>query len=192
MVLEDVPPAKREIACTRSFGQSVTQLHELTEAITEFTCRAAQKLREQNSQTNQVLVFIRTSPFRANEAQYSRSCVVPLVAPCSDSTELTRAAVQGLTKIYREGFNFRKAGIMLLDLQSAGVQQGGLDFGGEECNDKSAVMVALDGLNQRYGRGAVTLGSAATNQSLRRWDMRQMMRTPRYTTRWDELATVAA
>ena len=82
------PPKKNEIACTRSFGHPVLELSVLQEAVTEFASRAAQKLRLQNGHAGQVLTFIRTSPFRVQDPQYSRSTVVPLRRPTSDSRDI--------------------------------------------------------------------------------------------------------
>ena len=86
--LEHQPPAKQQIACTRSFGQAVHDLAVLQQAVTEFASRAAQKLRIQSGHASQVLTFIRTSPFRVQDAQYSRSTVVPLRRPCSDTRSI--------------------------------------------------------------------------------------------------------
>ena len=91
--LEDQPPAKQEIACTRSFRHSVTELHDFAEAVTEFASRAAEKLRKQGSHAGQVLTFIRTSPYRLQNKQYSRSTVVPLRRHTSDSRVISQAAL---------------------------------------------------------------------------------------------------
>lgn len=82
---EAAPPARQEIACTRSFGRPVTELGPLEEAVSAFATRAAEKLRKQHSHVGEVLCFIRTSPFRP-DAQYSRSMVVPLLPPTADTT----------------------------------------------------------------------------------------------------------
>jgi DNA polymerase V len=112
--LDDAPAPKQEIACTRSFGHAVTALSALTEAVSEFSSRAAEKLRKQSSLAAQVVVFIRTSPFR-KDAQYSRSMSVPLRRPTADTGAIVQAAVLGLQAIYRPGFNYAKAGVMLMD-----------------------------------------------------------------------------
>ena len=85
--LSDVPTPKKQIACTRSFGQPVTGLTELREAISEFTSRAAEKLRKQRHLAGQVLVFARTSPFR-DGPRFSKSVVVPLIRPSADTTDV--------------------------------------------------------------------------------------------------------
>jgi DNA polymerase V len=188
---EDAPPARQEIASTRSFGRAVTGLADLIEAVTEFSSRAAEKLRRQEGVTCQVLVFLRTSPFRTNDKQYSRSMVVPLRRPTSDSASIVQAAIQGLNLIYRPGFNYAKAGIMLLDLRPKGVAQHELDLG-DRPTDRRAVMGALDRINDRYGRGTLMLASAGNRGVRRNWVMKQERRTPRYTTHWDEMAIARA
>jgi DNA polymerase V len=111
--LEDAPPAKKEIACTRSFGRAVMDLGELEEAVTTFASRAAEKLRRQGSHAGQVLTFVRTSPFRPDK-QYSRSIIVPLRRPTADTAALLEGALRGLRTIYRSGYKFAKAGVMLV------------------------------------------------------------------------------
>lgn len=190
---EHEPAAKKEIACTRSFGQTVTQLNDLQEAITEFAGRAAEKLRRQNSHAGQVLSFIRTSPFRLQDKQYSRSVVVPLRRPSADSQAIVQAALTGLQAIYRPGYRYAKAGVMLMDLSPADRCQQELPLDGEEnMADRTNLMQVLDGVNRRYGRGTVQWASAGLEGNGRTWSMRQERRTPGYTTEWDGLAVVRA
>ncbi len=125
--LDHSPAPKKEIACTRSFGHAITELHQLAEAVTEFASRAAQKARRQESAACQVLVFIHTSPFRKGP-QYSRSLTVPLRRPSADTALIVGAVLAGLNVIYRPGYLYAKAGVMLLDLQPQSHQQGELDL----------------------------------------------------------------
>jgi len=190
---DDQPVPKQEIACTRSFGHAVLELRELQEAVTEVASRAAEKLRKQASHTAQVLIFIRTSPFRVQDAQYSRSVVVPLRRPTDDSAAITQAALMGLGEIYQHEFRYAKAGVMLLDLRPASHQQPELDFDDDQQGgNRGRLMQALDGVNLRYGRGALLLASAGTEGDHRAWSMKQERRTPGYTTRWSELAVARA
>ena len=191
--LDHAPGPKQQIACTRSFGHTITALHELAQAVTEFVSRAACKLRQQHSLAAQVLVFIRTSPFR-QEAQYSRSVSVPLHHPSADSAVLLAAALAGLQGIYQPGYAYAKAGVMLLELHSDQQQQGELAFQPAQAppRERSRLMATLDGLNQRYGRGTVLLASAGLGGEQRRWSMKQERRTPGYTTCWDDLAVARA
>ena len=189
--LEHSPASKKEIACTRSFGKPITQLMDLQEAVTEFASRASVKLRKQHSLAGQVMVFIRTSPFRS-DLQYSRSIVVPLRRPTADTAQIVQSALQGLQAIFRSGYNMAKAGVMLMDLQSDAVVQEELNFEGEECRDRGKLMESLDELNQRYGRGTVLMASAGLQGDKRTWSMKQERRTPAYTTRLSDMPIVRA
>jgi DNA polymerase V len=189
--LDHAPQPKQEIACTRSFGHPVTELTDLSEAVTEFACRAAVKLRKQGSQVGQVLVFIRTSPFR-KDPQYSRSTTVPLRRPSADTAEILEGALAGLRAIYRSGFKYAKAGVMLLDLLPDNVQQRELDLEDDDAKDRGKLMSALDALNQRYGRGTVLMASAGVAGDIRLWSMKQNRRTPGYTTCWNDMPVVRA
>ena len=193
--LEDAPAPKQEIACTRSFGQAVTELADLTEALTVFASRSAEKVRKQHSLVGDVLVFIRTSPFRPGE-QYSRSVVVPLVRPSADTGVLVRAALLGLQAIYRPGFRYAKAGVMLLDLMPDALLQGDLFLGDTSdlhgVPDKTRLMLALDNINTRFGKGTLQLASAGLEGKRSLWGMKQERRTPAYTTDWRDIPVASA
>ena len=122
---------------------------------------------------------------------------VPLRRPTSDSADITVAAVRGLQAIYRPGYRFAKAGVMLQNLQDAGVEQGELELidtqeGEPGRGNRGALMGAIDGLNARYGRGAVALVSAGLTGNRRIWTMRQGLKTPNYTTCWADVPTARA
>ena len=205
--LDDCPQPKKEIAYTRSFGRPVLDLAGLTEAVTEFASRAAEKVRQQHSLASEVMVFVRTSPFR-QDAQYSRSVVVPMVRPVADTGAIVQAAVLGLRAIYRDGFKYAKAGVMLLELQPDSVRQGELDWGevgdqGDGGNggdggslaqqeDKTRLMSALDSINQRFGKGTMKMASAGLDGDRRVWSMKQERRTPAYTTCWADIPVARA
>lgn len=190
--LDDAPAPKKEIACTRSFGRPITDLPPLIEAVSEFAGRAAEKLRKQDGHAGQVLVFAHTSPHRPGP-RFHRSVIVPLRRPTSDTPALVRAAVAGLHQIYQPGFDLIKAGVMLLDLAPASrVQQ---EFALEDDSadpTRARLMVAMDALNGRYGKGTVHAASTGINDERREWGMRQDRRTPNYTTAWDEVPVARA
>jgi DNA polymerase V len=192
--LEQAPPAKQEIAVTRSFGHAVLDLSVLQEAVTEFASRAALKLRRQNGHAEQVLTFIRTSPFRVQDLQYSRSTVVPLRRPTNDSREISQAALRGLEGIFRPGYRYAKAGVMLLNLSSADVLQQELPLEHEDVSDPggSRLMQALDAVNHRFGRNTLTIASAGLAADPKQWRMKQERLTPGYTTDWNGLAVAKA
>ena len=189
--LEGTPAAKQEIACTRSFGRPIDRLSDLIEAVTDFCSRAAEKLRKQNGRAAQVLVFIHTSPFRQQDKQYSRSITVPLRRPTADTSALAASAIRGLRAIFKPGYNYAKAGVMLLDLQDASVEQCELELD-DPGQDKSGLMTTLDQINQRHGRGSVLLAGGGLAGEKRKWVMRQSLKTPNYTTSWKDLPTARA
>ena len=199
--LDDAPAPKQQIMCSRSFGKAVLHIEDLVEAVTEFASRAAEKLRSQESAAGAVMVFIRTSPFRAQDAQYSGSCTVPMVRPTGDSNLIVGSAIKGLRSIYRQGFRYAKCGIMLVELQSQNLAQGELDlFGGHmdseepelDQRDRTKLMSAMDKVNARYGRGSLLVASAGLGADRRAWSMKQERRTPRYTTCWEEMPIARA
>ena len=189
--LDAMGAPRKEIACTRSFGRSVTDLEPLAEAVTEFASRAAEKLRKQGSVAGQVLVFAHTSPFRPGP-RFARSRVVPLRRPTADTGLLVAAALAGLQCIYEPGFAIAKAGVMLLDLQPCEFEQSELALEDDPIEDRSRLMFALDALNQRYGKGTVHCGSAGTARQVKSWGMKQERRTPQYTTRWEDVPIARA
>ena len=191
--LDQAPSPKQEIACTRSFGHPVTELYNLAEAVTDFASRAAVKVRKQGSLAGQVLIFVRTSPFR-QEPQYSRSITVPLRRPSADTGILVNAALSGLERIFLPKFNYAKAGVMLLELRPDSQQQTELALEDDEQVDseRGRLMTSLDELNQRFGRGTVLMGSAGLAGEKRAWSMKQERRTPAYTTCWEDIPVARA
>jgi DNA polymerase V len=142
--------------------------------------------------------------------------VQPLVMPTADTRRITAAALEGLRRIFRPGFDYAKAGVMLMDLSSATQMQGEMDFGmaAEEGGstptaasgvmsstpgipasprrDPQRLMAAMDAVNQRWGKQTMKLGTHRLDQAPRAWVMKQERRTPRYTTQWDEMPLVRA
>ena len=188
--LEDVAPPKQQIACTRSFGQRISAYQPLAEAVSTFGSRAAEKLRGQDGVASQVLVFIHTSPFSEGK-QYAKSATVRLQRPTADTRLLLKAAIKGLRSIYKPGYDFAKAGVMLMDIRPAGTVQGELDLfaDGEE---RSGLMSAIDGINAKFGRTAIRVASTGAGDRRRDWQMRQELRTPHYTTRLADIPIARA
>ena len=108
---------KLQIMSSRSFGMPVTDLQDMREAVTTYITRAAEKLRKQGSVAGSVCVYVQTNPFKEDDPQYQRSTVVPLVKPTDDALLLVRAALYGLNAIFRAGYRYKKAGVMLDGLE---------------------------------------------------------------------------
>jgi DNA polymerase V len=189
--LDDQPLPKQQIMVSRSFGQAVLRIEDLNEAVSTFAARAAEKLRQEGSAAGAVMVFIRTSPFKPKDAQYSGSVTVPMARPTSDTGRIVQAACTGLRKVFRPGFRYAKAGVMLVDLEGAGQPQGELDLEPGEV-DRSRLMAVVDGVNQRFGRGALSMASAGMVGPARQWGMKQERRTPNYTTCWRDIPIARA
>jgi DNA polymerase V len=197
MDVDDAPAARQQIMCSRSFGAPATELSGLVEVVSQFATRVAEKVRQQQSVAGTVQVFLSTSPFRTHDRQHSPSVTMRLVRTSDDTRTLIAAAVRALEGMFRPGFNYVKAGVMLLDLQPQGREQGELDlFSGEEAkadcsDDSSALMNTVDALNRRFGRGAVSFGSAASLVGGGGAHAgKRERRSPRYTTRLEEVPTV--
>jgi len=189
LALEEVAPPRKEIVSSKSFGSMAVSLAELEEAVSTYIARAAEKLRGQGSLCGAVHVFVQTNPFRSQDPQYSNGLTVPLIEPTDDNRILAGAALQGLAHIYRDGFQYKKAGVMLMDLNPRSIRQGTLFGGVQHLENSTRVMATLDALNNRFGRDVLHLGSAGL---VKRWAMKSENKTPCYTTRWDELPKVYA
>jgi len=181
--LEQAPPPKQQIACTRSFGHVVTTLPPLIEAVSEFATRAAEKLRQGKQRAGALQVFAHTSPFRPGPRFY-KSATIQLQPSSSDTKVLVGAAVAGLRSIYEPGYHLAKAGVMLLDLEFGAVEQCEFLFAAADATrDQSALMEVLDQINGRWGKATVHVGSTGDAAVVASdWKMKQERRTPRYTT----------
>lgn len=189
--LDDVSTPKKNIMTSRSFGQLTGELFDLQEAIRVHASRGAEKLRHQHSVASAVLIFLKTNQFRENVVQYNPSIVVSLLSPTDDSRLIIQAAQKGLLAIYKKGFLFMKAGVMLLDLHIKNTDtQFDLfattqEVEQKEKNDK--LMQTLDTINQKMGKHTVQLGGVRKQAP---WQIKRELLSPRYTTRWDELLQV--
>jgi DNA polymerase V len=183
----DVAPARKQIISSRSFGQSVTSLGELQEAASVYMSTAAAKLRGQGSVAALAYVYILTNEHKREEPQYSRGISIALAQPTDDTMQLVAAVKAGLLRIYRPGYRYKKAGVMLGEITPAGVVQTQL-FADTLVSEKSVrLMAAMDGINLRMGKGAIHLASDGVEQN---WRMNRGSMTPAYTSSWDELPWV--
>jgi DNA polymerase V len=183
--LEDIAPPKKQIVSSKSFGEMVASLAELSEALSSYVTRAAEKLREQGSVCGALQVFVMTNQFRTDDAQYSNGIVIPLPNPSNNTLDLVQAALFGLRAIYRRGYLYKKTGVMLLDLAPAGQRQASLfDPLEEQVKHSDALMSVLDGLNRKFGRDTLCVAAQGTRK---RWAAKAENKTPSYTTRWGEV-----
>lgn len=188
--METVVPDRQQIMCSRSFGQLTRTRQELEEAVASYIGRAAEKLRKQESLAGAVQVFVRTNIFKPEAPQYQRSMTVPLPEATADTRVLTIWALRILRRIYRPGYAYHKAGVMLLELIPAAHQQLSLlatDL--VATNRNTRLMTTLDTINSRYGRGTLRLAAEGIAKP---WQMRRERMSPRYTTAWEQIPNVRA
>jgi DNA polymerase V len=186
--LEEEAPNKQQIMSSRAFGAYVYDLAGLEEAVATYVGRAAEKLRRQGSVAGAVQVYVRTNPFKADHPQYQRGLTVPLSEPADDTRLLARAALAGLRRLFKPGYAYQKAGVMLLDLSDAQHTQAALF---ETDRGNPALMRVMDRVNACWGRGTLRLAAEGVPASNRDWRMRRGMMSPCYTTRWAELPQVS-
>jgi DNA polymerase V len=180
LTLEDVTPAKQQIMSSRSFGQYVYDLDPLKEAVASYIAMAAEKLRAQKSLAGTVQVYIRTNPHK-DAPQYQRGLTIPLPEATDDTLRLTRAALWGLKRIYRPGFAYQKAGVVLLNLAEASVVQLPMF---SSAKDNARLMQVMDKINGIWGRGTVRSAAEGIQKT---WKMKRERMSPCYTTSWDQL-----
>jgi DNA polymerase V len=185
--LEDAPPPKKQILSSRSFGMPVTDRESLAESISLYMTRAAEKLRRQQSYAGSLYVYIRTSPFRPDDPQYSNGMTIPLPSPTDDTRKLVGVALWALKRIYRPGYRYAKAGVMLSEIVPATGCQTDLFAGQAVDSDSERLMTVLDAINRKMGKDSVKLAS----EGMRRpWQMKQGNKSPCFTTKWGEIIQV--
>ncbi len=185
--LELAPPARQSCCCSRSFGNAVTTVGGLREAVASHVATAAEKIRRAGLAAGSVNVFISTNHFKPEDPQYSNAITLTVDVATHNGLALGRVARRAVDMIYRDGFAYKKAGVLLLDLQPAAGVIGTLFDDPDPRGD--AVMGAIDTINNRYGRSTIRLAAEGFGQP---WQMRRTKLSPRYTTRISEVPVVKA
>jgi DNA polymerase V len=185
--LDEPDPPKQEICCSRMFGKRLKELPPIKEAVATYMMRASEKLRAQKSLCKKIRVSIRTGMFNPEEAKYANGVIVDLPYPTDDVRLLTKAAVDALDRVFRPGFNYSKAEVLLLNLCQPGEYSDDL-FAISQSAEATRVMAVLDEINGRWGRGTLRAASVPTNPD---WGMRREMMSQSYTTKLDQLWKVS-
>ncbi|MDS9592825.1 translesion error-prone DNA polymerase V subunit UmuC [Pseudomonas sp. HTZ1] len=181
--LEEAAPPKQEICCSRMFGKRLTELAPIKQAVASYAGRAAEKLRGQGSVCKRMRVSIRTGMFNPDEAKYAKGVLVELPYPTNDTLLLTRAATEAVDKVYRPGYRYSKAEVLLMDLRQPGEFTDDL-FAVTQPVACDRLMSVLDEINGKYGRGTMRSASVPRTPD---WVMRREMMSRSYTTRIDQL-----
>lgn len=187
--LEEVPEPQKAIVRSRSFGRLVESLYDLSEATSAYAARACEKLRQQHSLCSCVGVFIHTNPHK-NEPQYSNSAFIRLPMPTANTPEMIRIARHLTKKVFKPGFRYLKAGVMLAELVSENNAPENLFVTPYQRSRERELMTTIDKVNQLMGPGTLKFGYVGLSE--KPWKMRQSARSPRYTSKWDELPKVKA
>jgi DNA polymerase V len=184
--LADADPPKQEICCSRMFGKRLSEIEPIREAVATYTQRAAEKLRAQHSLCKKIRVSIRTGMFNPDEAKYANGALIELPYPTNDVRLMTKAAIQAVDRLYRPGFRYSKAEVLLMDLRQPGEFTDDL-FAEIQPQTADRIMGVLDEINARWGRGTLRAASVPADPD---WAMRRELMSQSYTTRLDQLFTV--
>lgn len=187
LALEEFAPVKQEIICSRSFSGRITEYEEMRQAICSYASRAAEKLRGEHQYCRFISAFVKTSPFALNEPYYGNNASVKLLTPTQDSRDIIRAGIRCLDAIWKDGYRYQKAGVMLGDFFSQGVAQLNLFDDNAPRKNSARLMEVLDLLNAKDGRGTLYFSGQGIQPQ---WQMRREMLSPRYTTRYSDLLVV--
>lgn len=183
IALEEAPPTKQQIVCSRSFGERITTLESMRQAVCTHAQRAAEKLRQEGQYCRHVSAFIKTSPFAQGEPYYGNVAGEKLMVPTQDTRDIIAVAMRCLEHIWRDGHRYAKAGIMLGDFSSGSMAQLGLF---DEIPPRSAsaqLMTVLDKVNNS-GLGKLWFAGQGTAPE---WQMKREMLSPAWTTRWNDI-----
>lgn len=183
--LDQCPAPKQSITCSRAFGKSITTLSDMEEAVSFYASRVAEKLRRERLAATVLTVFLHTNEFK-NKPQYSNSATLYLPIATDSTQELIRAALVGIRGVYRVGFLYKKAGVILTGLASVGQVQANL-FDRQDRGRSIRLMLVLDSINDRWGAGTLRYASSGL---AREWKTQFRRKSPAYTTDWSELPVV--
>jgi DNA polymerase V len=185
---EAIAPQQKNMICSRSFGEPCTTLEHMHEAIAYHTARAAAKLRHKGLKASVLGVFIATNRFKNTDDQYSNSVTVTLPTATNSTQVMIHHAKHCITNIFQDGYKYKKCGVILSELSAAeSVHLDLLSKAVDPRDDK--LMAAIYSLNARFGTGAIKFASEGLQKP---WAMKRDMRSPRFTSRWDELPIVKA
>ena len=175
---------KKNIMCSRSFGNPLNSKATIKDFITEYSIRAAEKARQQNSRAQGIYIFLRTNRFK-KEKQYNSGIMFGLNFPCCDTSVIIKLALKAIDQIYQPGYSYHKAGIMMLDLIPSDIHQKDL-FQNTNYSLSDERMKVIDFLNKKFGSGIIAHGKVRSKDK-NKWKSRSFYLSPRYTTQWDEL-----
>jgi len=182
----DHSTTKKSICTSRSFGERLTELEAISEAVANFTASCAEKLRKQHTQASVIMVFLHTNSFATNQPQYSNQTVIQLPVPTNDTSELINFALQGLKSIFAKGYRFKKAGVIVSEITPERPLQGNL-FDTRDREKHNRIMTVMDSLNESYGKQKVKIAAQGFD---RKWKLKNEKLSPCYTTQLKDILEV--
>ena len=182
--LDLIPSDKQSCCVSRSFSRPIEKLFDLEESISTYGSRVSEKIREEGLVAESMSIFVLTNHFNRREKQYSNSIKLHLPFPTNNSIKIVKRSLEGIRKIYRPGYKYKKAGIILYGLSRQNVTKGLLDYD-REASD--TIMQTIDNINNRYGGETIKIASEGIKKI---WRMKRENVSPCYTTRFDELVEV--
>ena len=191
--LEEMPPDRKGVMASRSFGNAVESLEELEEALSNHVARASEKVRRFGLMATRIEVFVKTNRFKKEEPQYSRGVAETLDYPTSSTSRLMEVARDLLHRIYRPGYRYKKTGVQLINLVAQEEYQPSLFD--QPKTSRIDVDKIVDEINRRMGdrkNPVITRASQGTERSGKGWKMRAERHSPHYTTHWNQLPEVVA
>ncbi len=177
---------KKSITCSRSFGRPVTDLSELKEAVAAYVSRAAAELRDEGLVAKYLTVYLITNPYKKKEPHYHDDFTITLPIATGNTGELIRFGLVALDKIFKQGVKYKKAGVLLTELTPADQSQADM-FDSLNRNRTEKLMATIDEVNERMGSRTIQFAAQGTAQP---WHGKCELRSPNYTTNWDELLEV--
>ena len=184
---EHAVPDKQSITVSRSFAKPITEIEPLQEVLSTFVAMAAEKLRKQNSVTRQMQIFILTNYHREDQPQHREGRLVQFPMPTDSTLEMVKAANKALKELYRKGYGYKKAGVILYDIApNTGIQS--MMFDEIDRPKHKALMQTIDSLNAHHGRSTVALASQGTHGIPSNRDHL----SPQYTTEWRDILVIKA
>jgi len=182
--LDLIPTDKKSCCVSRSFNKPIEKMDDLEESVSSYGARVSKKIREEGLVAESMSIFVLTNYFNRREKQYSNSIKLQLPYPTNNSIKIVKRALEGVRQIYREGYRYKKAGVILYGLSRSNQTQGLLDYDRE---NSDSIMNTMDRINERYGCSTIRLASEGIEKI---WRMKRENVSPSYTTRFEDLVKV--
>ncbi|MDD4922073.1 MAG: Y-family DNA polymerase [Bacteroidales bacterium] len=186
--MDTTPAAKKQICVSRSFGSRLSEFEDIFEAVSTYTASCAVKLRKQKSLAAGLMVFVTTNPFSEKEPRYCNSKNIPLSIPTANTPELIEYAKSALSDLFKPGFSYKKAGVIITEIRSNTPVQTDL-FDPIDRKKQKSLIETIDKLNDKLGNNKVRIASQGYSK---KWKMKNEKLSPCYTTKLSDIINIKA